>query len=70
MNRWVILRSCITALFITAIVIVTVADYPYDWPIWYWMTMDPNGYLHEMFYIFVGWTAAIWWTVYWERKMG
>lgn len=37
--------------FVLQAIYVTIPDYPYDYRLWYWLTYDPNGYLHEMFYL-------------------
>jgi len=68
MNIWRIGRSIGAALFLASGVIITIADYPYHLPLWHWLCLDPNGYLHEMFYLFVGFSAFVWWTMYFEKK--
>ena len=56
---WTLLR---VALFLTAIsttVYVSIPDYPSGIPVWEWLTTDPNGYLHEVFYIWTFFLVGI-----------
>lgn len=69
LSMWVVIRSIISALFIMAVIWAAIADWP-DCQVWE-LVMCGNAYwLWEMMILFVGWHAVIWWTVYWEDKLG
>lgn len=68
-SEWQIARIAIVALFVSIIVRVSIPDYPYDWPLWYSLCMDPNGYWHEAFYIVVGLLALLDLTYWWEERL-
>ena len=68
-RSWQIVRSVVSACFLAVAIYVTVADYDRTVPLWKVLIYDAGGWLHEMFYIFVGWTGAIWWLVYMQRKL-
>ena len=55
--EWTFLRCCLASAWLTTVLWISIPDYPYQWPIWYWFAYDPNGYLHEIWYasgVFVG----------------
>jgi len=52
---WRLIGSLWTAAFLFIAIYVAIPDYPYGVPIWVWMTSDPNGFLHEEFYIATMW---------------
>ena len=54
-SKWAVIGSVWTAWWLFIAIYVTIPDYPYGVPIWQWVTLDSNGYLHEMFYIAVAW---------------
>jgi len=66
-NAWTFLRSCLALAWLTTTVYVAIPDYPYGTPIWVWTTMDPNGFLHEEFYIAGMFVLLITLTYYWQR---
>ena len=59
MNQWQLLRWLWTALYASTALYVSIPDYPYGTPLWSWLTLDQNGYLHEMFYITVFWLLGL-----------
>ena len=67
MNPWSAIRWLLTGLFASIVIIVTLPDYPYGIPLWSSLTLDPNGYWHELFYILVGWGVSIDLTYRWEK---
>ena len=58
---WSVIGSVWTAWYLFLLVYVTIPDYPYDWPLWESLTMDPNGYWHEVWYLTIGWLAGMAW---------
>jgi len=47
------LRSVAVAMGIFITVYVSIPDYPYGTPLWQVLVWDANGWLHEVFYIWV-----------------
>lgn len=66
---WPSIRAVISAFFITAIVWMGVADYPTELQLWQIICSTGTGYLWQYVILFGCWHAAIWWTVYWQRKL-
>lgn len=67
-DEWRLLRTAVVAWWAFITVYITIPDYPYDWPLWYSVCMDPNGYWHEVFYIFVGFLVLGWVTFTAEER--
>ncbi len=65
--EWTFLRCCLAISWLTTTVYVAIPDYPYDYKLWYWLCMDPNGFLHEAFYIAAFFVSMITLTYFWER---
>ena len=65
--EWSFLRWTLVACCLSTILYVSIPDYPYGVPLWTWMTLDANGYLHEVFYITVGFLVLIDLTYRWQR---
>lgn len=55
-NEWSFLRLSLLAFAIVTTVYVTIPDYPSDIPAYTVLTLDPSGWLHEVFYI---WTFCL-----------
>lgn len=68
MKWWAVVRSVITAFFLTALVWQGVADYP-GGQLWTVLSSQKTGYLWQYVILFLAWTLAMWWTLYWERKL-
>lgn len=68
LNQWSALRWLLAGSWLFTTIRVAIPDYPYDWPLWYSLTMDPNGFWHEAFYIAVGFLVMIDITYHWEMR--
>ena len=68
MREWSFLRWTLVACWLSTTIYVAIPDYPYSWPLWYWLTYDPNGFLHEAFYLAVGFLVLIDLTYHWQKK--
>ena len=66
MNGYRILRWTLLGCYMAIILRVSVPDYPYGVPLWESLTMDPNGYWHEVFYITGGFLAFVATTIFFE----
>ena len=66
MNAWTFLRSCLALCWLTTTIYVSIPDYPRDYPLWWSLCMDPNGYWHEVFYIAGTFVSLITLTYFWE----
>ena len=64
--EWTFLRCCLGLTWLTTVLWISIPDYPYAWPIWYWFAMDPNGYLHEVWYASATFTSLITLTYFWQ----
>ena len=53
---------------ISTTVYVTIPDYPWGTPFWVVAVMDPNGWLHECFYIWAFFLVAVDLTYRFEEK--
>ena len=56
---WQVIGSVWTAWYLFILAYVTIPDYPYDTPLWQSLTLDANGYWHEIWYLTVGWLSGI-----------
>ena len=65
---WSVLRWGAGLWFVLQAVYVTIPDYPYGYRLWYWLTCDPNGYLHEMFYLVTFYVVFLWVTFELEHR--
>ena len=65
---WSAFRWLIALAGLVVEVRVAIPDYPYGYRLWYWACCDPNGWLHEAFYIAVGFLVLIDLSYHWERK--
>jgi len=65
---WTFLRVAFAIAWLGLTVRIAIPDYPYDSPLWYSLCMDPNGFWHEAFYVFVGFVCLITLTYFWEER--
>ena len=63
---WTFLRAVLAIAWLVTTVRISVPDYPYEWPIWYWYAYDPNGYLHEVWYMSGVFVCLITLTYFWQ----
>ena len=65
---WSRLRWILVACWLAVEARVFIPDYPYDVPFWKVAIWDANGWLHEAFYIAVGFLVLIDITYHWENR--
>jgi len=66
--EWSLLRWTLVACWLSTTLYVSIPDYPVHTPLWKVLTLDPNGWLHEVFYIAVGFLVLIDLTYHFEKK--
>lgn len=67
MNEWRLLRWILVALWLSTTLYVSIPDFPRDTPLWETLTWDRSGWLHEVFYIAVGFLVLIDLTYRWQK---
>ena len=67
-NPWTILRWLWTAFWILEASFLAIVDWPSTGKLWYVLCYDPNGVVHELFYVFVGYAVILDLTYWWERR--
>jgi len=70
MNGWTALRIAWTLWWIGEGVAITIIDYPNGAPLWDALTgcSVSAGWIHEVFYMFVGWAVVMDLTYWWEDR--
>ena len=68
-SEWRLLRLSLLALMLSTLIYVTIPDYPWGTPFWKVACWDANGWLHECFYIVVGFLVMIDLTYWWQRRV-
>ena len=59
-------RSTVLAFGVIVSLYVAVPDYPYGVPLWNSLCLDPNGFWHEVFYIWTFVAAAVFGSILWQ----
>ena len=67
-KRWSALRWLIAAAGLLVEIRVMIPDYPWGVPFWKVACWDANGWLHEAFYIAVGFLVLIDLTYHWQAR--
>ena len=67
-DEWRILRFALFLECLALLVYVSIPDYPYNQTLYMALVQDVNGWLHECFYIVVGFAVAIEWTFRVEER--
>ena len=65
---WEAVRWALGIWFVLQALYITIPDYPYGYRLWYWLTYDPNGYLHEMFYLATFYVVCLFLTYEFEKR--
>jgi len=70
MNGWNWVRLSWTLFWIGEIIAVSIIDYPRSAPIWDAVTgcSVSAGWIHEVWYMFVGWALVMDLTYWWEER--
>jgi len=68
MNAWQLIRWLLVACWLAVEIRIFVPDYPFGVPLWKVLIWDSNGWLHEAFYVAVGFLVLIDITYHWQRK--
>ena len=68
LSAWLLLRWTLVACWLSTSLYCSIPDYPYGTPLWIVLTWDANGWLHEMFYIAVGFFVLIDLTYHWQNR--
>jgi len=56
---WSVIGSLWTVFYLCLVLIVTIPDYPRTGQLWYNLTVDPNGYFHELWCLTVGFLSGL-----------
>jgi len=67
-QEWSLLRWTLAGCFLSTATYVTIPDYPWGTPLFTVLAYDPNGWLHEMFYIATFFAIALWLTYIFEER--
>jgi len=66
--EWTLYRWLLLLLGVSTTAYVTVPDYPWGTPLWIVLSLDPNGWLHEVFYIWTFVIMAVFLSYEWEQR--
>jgi len=59
-------RSIVLAFGVIISLYVAIPDYPYGVPLWNSLCLDPNGFWHELFYIWTFTAAVVFGSILWQ----
>ena len=59
-------RSIVLAFGVIISLYVAIPDYPYGVPLWNSLCLDPNGFWHELFYIWTFTAAIVFSSILWQ----